>query len=125
MAPGHRARGCQERGRKEEGGGGEAEEELLICGGSVVPKNIHYVLCSCARFDGKFGRGEDSVCPCFHVLVHSYRVALVHRHYPHENKSTPQRTHYAWYQSLTEAKPFHTKQRENTKRPNNVGVNRL
>lgn len=50
---------------EEEGGGGEAEEEVFTCGGSVVPKNIHHVLCSCARFSGKFGRGEDSISPCF------------------------------------------------------------
>lgn len=68
---------------------------------------------------------SSSVHISVHVSVHIYRVAPVHWHNPHENKSTPQSTHYAWYQSLTEAKPFHTKQRENTKRPNNVGVNRL
>ena len=80
-------------------------------------------MCSVPVLDSVGNLAEEKTASllAFVSLVRIYRVALVHRHYPHENKFTPHSTHHAWCQSLAEAKPFHTEQRENARRTQQCG----
>lgn len=69
MASGYERKAAKREG-EEGGGGGEAEDESFICGGSVVPKNIHHVLCPVLDSMGILTEEKVASLLAFHSLVH-------------------------------------------------------